>query len=164
MPTPLTEIERTRAVKAFWDRVEKTPTCWLWRGAKRSANGYGYMIVGSRTDGTRRQIPAHVLSWEIHNGHSSLKVLHKCDKPLCVRPDHLFVGTQGDNVRDMMAKGRNRQPRGSDHWHSAITQADADAIRERYAAGGVSQSKLARDFGIGQPAVWKIVHGRTWKK
>lgn len=91
--------------KRFWPKVEKTEHCWTWSGAK-NRRGYGWLHNGSRT--TRKPMRAHRASWEIHFGKipDGLWVLHRCDNPPCVRPDHLFLGTRTDNMRDCAAKGR----------------------------------------------------------
>lgn len=96
----------------FWSKVNKTSNCWEWTGYRQKI-GYGSIGVGSRLDGTKRAILAHRFSYELHFGPISdgLKVLHTCDNRACVRPDHLWLGTQLDNVRDMIQKGRaNRRP------------------------------------------------------
>ena len=92
----------------FWAKVEKTPTCWLWTGAVNDA-GYGIIGLGTREQGTAR---AHRVSYEMHIGPlpDGLFVCHRCDVRLCVRPEHLFAGTQADNVRDMWSKGRESPP------------------------------------------------------
>ncbi len=92
-------------LKALFMKINKTDTCWLWTGA-RQTNGYGK--VGFRVDGKSVFQAAHRRSWTLHNGPipKGLLVLHKCDVPLCVRPDHLFLGTDADNCADKMAKGR----------------------------------------------------------
>lgn len=97
--------KKTPRDERFWQKVEKTDTCWLWRGSKNTT-GYGQL----RTD---RLEKAHRISWEIHNGPipDGLAVLHACDNPPCVNPSHLWLGTQADNARDRQAKGRqNRRP------------------------------------------------------
>src|SRR4051812_11259596 len=93
----------------FWARVQKTPGgCWLWTSARGSSHDpslYGMFDPG---DG-RGSRGAHRISWEIHHGRpvpEDLFVLHTCDTPACVNPQHLFLGTHVDNMRDMVAKGR----------------------------------------------------------
>lgn len=95
----------------FWSKVDKHGPragrlgfCWLWMGA-RSANGYGNVALGSRVDGTRRNIGAHCQAWMLEYGPDSIPegmcVLHHCDNPPCVRRSHLWLGTKADNQRDM---------------------------------------------------------------
>lgn len=101
----------------FWRRVRQTANCWEWTG-QLMTSGYGALSVQGRRQG------AHRVSWELHHGPvpSDLWVLHRCDNRACVRPDHLFLGTPLDNMRDMAAKGRHRNgptpmacPRGHDY-------------------------------------------------
>jgi hypothetical protein len=104
----------------FWLKVQKTETCWLWIGAHHP-QGYGNITVSKG-----KTKPAHILSWEIHFGPipEGMKVLHSCDNPPCVKPDHLFLGTQTQNIADMDAKGR--RSRGKAH-----SDACNKAIREK---------------------------------
>lgn len=87
----------------FWNKVNKLSSCWEWIGS-RYPNGYGQI---SHNNGEQY---AHRMSWMMHNYNSIPKgwqICHHCDNPACVRPDHLFLGTCKDNVRDMIDKGRN---------------------------------------------------------
>ena len=88
----------------FWARVRKTDSCWLWTGA-RSDHGYGVLRPQAAP-----QVRVHRLSWAMHRGPipEGLHVLHRCDVRSCVNPDHLFLGSQADNMADMWAKQRGR--------------------------------------------------------
>lgn len=91
----------------FWSKVKKTETCWLWIAAT-NIGGYGFFSVGGRRSG--RMVAAHRISYELTYGtfNEELFVLHKCDNPPCVRPEHLFLGDNYDNVLDAIKKGRKK--------------------------------------------------------
>lgn len=94
--------QRRPAADRFWEKVEKGDGCWEWTAA--SLDGYGIFKL-SRSEGNRR---AHVFAYELEIGPTEGRwVLHRCDNPPCVRPDHLFLGTNADNMQDMSAKGRS---------------------------------------------------------
>lgn len=88
----------------FEEKIQKA-TCWIWKAGKRGNNGYG----GFRVNSTSIRL-AHNVSYELYVGEipKGMKVLHKCDNPLCVNPNHLFLGTQLDNIKDRDMKGRQR--------------------------------------------------------
>jgi len=151
----------------FWSLVEKSDNCWLWRG-NCSSNGYG------RTLYRRKHYGAHRLSWQIHFGPipDDLVVCHSCDVRNCVNPAHLFLGTPADNVHDCWAKGRHLHlsvtnpecvPRGETSGMSKLTDAAVADIRRRYAAGGIAQDALGREFGVHQGTISSIVRDKTWK-
>ena len=96
--------ERRPLEERFWEKVDKTPTCWLFQAAVTS-NGYGHFSVGGRAGGRRR---AHRVAWELTFGPipDGLFVLHRCDTRLCVNPTHLFLGTLRETTQDMWSKGR----------------------------------------------------------
>lgn len=89
--------------------VNQTTGCWEWNGCTKHTNGYGRLMVGSRTENNRRSISAHRASWETFKKAAiplGFDVCHSCDNRKCCNPDHLFLGTRKDNVQDMMRKGR----------------------------------------------------------
>ena len=101
---------RTKSLlERFWAKVQKSDDgCWIWTASFGKA-GYGAINSGRRPT---RMLSASRVMWEIAYGPipEGLSVLHRCDVPRCVRPDHLFLGTQRDNIRDAMAKGRHVPP------------------------------------------------------
>lgn len=148
----------------FWAKVEKTDDCWNWMGCRQKI-GYGNVTVGSRIDGTKRTVLAHRLAYELAFGEipDNEKVLHRCDNRACVNPEHLFIGSQADNVADMMAKGRKHTLSGESHPGAKLTQEQVEEIRRRYKAGGITQAQLAKEYGVLQPAISAAIRGHTWK-
>ena len=139
----------------FWAKVDKTLYCWLWTGA-RGGHGYGNVGVDGRT------IRAHRLSYEMVHGQTpdGLCVLHVCDTPLCVRPEHLFLGTHADNHADMAAKGR--ESRGETHASAKLSDDDAREIRRLHDELGWTQSALAEKFGVVFQHISRIVRRERW--
>ena len=93
----------------FWSKVLVDDGCWNWTGAR---NKLGYGTLETTRLHSRKVKYAHRLSWELASGADpgDLKVCHRCDNPSCVRPSHLFLGTQTENLADMRAKGRGSKP------------------------------------------------------
>jgi hypothetical protein len=150
--------ERRPLADRFWEKVDKSDGCWLWTGAT-SDRGYGSVNTGGRHGPTRS---THRVAWELTHGPipKGMVVCHSCDNPPCVRPDHLFLGTQRANLRDAAAK--NRTMRGEDHVFHRLTEAQVLAIRRRHAEG-TSQADLAREYGLHHQHVRNIVVGRNWR-
>ena len=137
----------------FWMNVRKTESCWLWTRPTHD-NGYGYLWV----DGRHRRVSR--LSWEIHYGPipADLDVLHHCDNPPCVRPEHLFLGTQRDNMQDAIAKGRPVGPRGEDHGAARLTWAIVREIR----SSSETANALGRRYGVSGNTVKRARNYETW--
>ena len=135
--------------------------CWEWQGSKRG--GYGRMIVGSRTDGTRRSESTHRISYIIHHGEipDGMEVCHKCDNRCCVNPDHLFIGTHQENMDDRERKERNNPPKGEANPKAKLTEEDVLAIREKRLQG-LSFGKLAKEYGVCKKTVQDAVSGKNW--
>ena len=151
----------------FWDKVEKTETCWLWIGASTSS-GYGIVSVG----GINRL--AHRVSYEENVGPllAGLFICHTCDTPPCVRPDHLVQETPRWNAADACRKGRmvapvnnNPFPEGNEPSNVSLTIEGArklrDDIRNR---GPMSLAKFAARRGLPLHLVKDISSGRTYSK
>lgn len=134
--------------------------CIEWTGSTR--NGYGRLVVGSRSDG-RRTISAHRLAYQTFIGAipADMEVCHRCDNRRCVNPDHLFAGTRQDNIDDREAKGRNRYPVGSNSPLAKLNEGIAAAIKARLP--NETCRKIANDLGVSLSAVKDISRGRTWR-
>lgn len=150
-------------MQRLMSKVEQTPAgCFEWRGD--TLNGYGQM----RYLGKRQR--THRLSWIAHHGGipPGLCVLHRCDNPLCINPEHLFLGTRLDNNADKTLKGRQARgvghgKAGEDSHFSKLTALDVQAIRNTYARGELTQSQLAQQYGISQSQISNIVANKHWR-
>jgi len=156
---------KTRTAGEFFDRLHERyeinpiSLCWEWSGAKNLA-GYGKVTWSGKT------IAAHRAFWEQYNGPAGdACVLHRCDNPACVNPDHLFLGSQSDNVRDMDDKGRRVVGfAAGERCHLAkLTEADVVEIRRLGGGGGLRQKDIAAMFGVSQPLVGLIVRREIWR-
>lgn len=155
---------KTTAISRFWGRVLRGPGCWLWTGAKDEC-GYGVITEGGRRGRgfPGKAFKTHRLSWSFAYGEipSGMSVLHKCDTPACVRPDHLFLGTQRENVADCVGKGRNRGATGTKNCKAKLREDEVQEIRFRVARGE-SIPACARAFGIDRGTAWRIVRYKMW--
>lgn len=143
----------------FWKFVDVlggVAGCMLWRGAK-DQDGYGLFQWG--VEDTRR---AHRIAYAWNQGcdlaPSELHVMHSCDTPSCVNPEHLSLGTPKDNTQDMIKKGRYRTLVGEEHPSAKLRKADATRIR----SSTLSAGDLAREFGVSRSTVYDIRHNRIW--
>lgn len=141
----------------FMAKVAVADGCWLWK-ASRNKDGYG--MIGFR----RRSIGAHRVSYVLFRGDQvpGLSVLHTCDVPACVNPFHLYLGTQAQNVRDRVIRGRSRHPFGENHGRAKLSADDVTAIRAALAAGCV-QRRLAERYDVTPTTILGIKNGRIWR-
>lgn len=140
----------------FWLKVVPDPKsdCLLWTGA--TVRGYGHIRVGYAM---RR---ANRVAWFLAHGRwPRLNVLHKCDRPLCVNINHLFLGTPADNSADMVRKGRCQF--GEKHRNAKLSARDIIAIRGARQRGQETTYQIAKRYGVSQPTVSDICIGRTWR-
>lgn len=143
--------------KRFWDKVDKSGDCWKWT-AGTCAAGYG------RIGYEGRNVKAHRVSYAMHNGSipKGLHVLHHCDNPRCVNPDHLYAGTDLDNSNDKHRRGRANVPIGERNSNSRLSEQDVVLIRE-LADIGTKRKALAWLFDVNKSCIDRVVTRKTWK-
>lgn len=143
-------------VAAFYRSFRLTDSgCWEWTGGK--VKGYGRLgFEGS-------ELRAHRLSWAIHKGRvpTGVSVLHVCDNPPCVNPEHLFLGTQTDNVADREAKGRGRWARGQGASGTKLSDDEVKEIRKLH--GSTTQRAVGARFKVHHSTIGQIWRRTTWK-
>lgn len=156
----LAELDRRATTpEKFWTRVLKSNGCWLWTG-RCDEKGYGRVGFGGRAN-----IGAHRVAWELTQGPVPLGlcVLHRCDTPSCCNPDHLFLGTNRDNVIDRHLKGRSKNlDAGHLHPKAKLTQSAVAQMRALRLCG-LTQIQLAERFGISRGNVSKILAGKSYQ-
>lgn len=139
----------------FLSKIEKTDSCWIWKGAKTRGN-YGHLRY--KNGGKWVMKRAHIVSYTLYKGDVKDSIVcHSCDNPSCVNPDHLWTGTRSDNSQDMVAKGRypKSKPMAKLSWEQVLE------IRE-LAAKGATQKELAKSFSIKPNTVSMIVNNKRW--
>lgn len=143
----------------FMDKVMPEPNtgCWIWT-AGTNIKGYGTFGIGQR----RMSSTSHRVSYEMFVGEipENMHVLHHCDNTFCVNPDHLWLGTNLDNMKDRSKK--NRQARGGLHAFAKVTEIDVLIIREARAKGFLI-ADIARYFNVGNTCIVNIIHRINWK-
>lgn len=157
-------MARQSIAECFWNKVDQSAGidgCWIWTGAK-GTGGYGSFNLRGAA------MKSHRVAWQFAYGeipkgshHGTMCVLHRCDNPACVNPSHLFLGTHGDNMRDMVRKKRHAQPnqKGEANRNAKLTEEQIRSIR----IDTRSQYQIARDYGIHQMTVSDILRRRIWK-
>jgi hypothetical protein len=137
----------------FWLLVRKSDSCWEWTGL-RCVKGYGLCTVKCR------RAFSHRVSWELAHGPipEGLCVLHSCDNPACVRPDHLFLGTRKDNSDDKVAKGRQAKGKRA---HKKLSHEKAQLIREMRSKG-MTYREIGQRFRVSTWSVWLAANGKTY--
>lgn len=156
MSRPVETIEQLLA------RAEPAGDCLQWTGVATThpTHPYGIVVRGGR------KVRAHRLVWELANGQipAGMLVCHSCDNTLCVRLEHLFLGTNRDNTQDMLTKQRHGTERvhGERHHKAVLTEPLVREIRAARAAGE-SYGSLADRFGVSKGLTWQICAGRIWK-
>lgn len=154
---PLSELP-----KSYWSKVnvQQSTACWIWSKA-RNAAGYGTVGWLGKT------YPTHRVAAYLHGIIPTLEskdcILHSCDNPPCCNPAHLRAGTQAENMRDMVGRKRSNKARGEASGRAKLTAVQVKDIRERYMLDEVTQSYLAKMFGVSTLAINSIVRRKTWQ-
>ena len=149
-------MDKSEMLEWILKNTDKDGDCLVWNGPKHKV---GYGSIGY--EGETRY--SHRLTWFLNFGKipKGLQVLHKCDNRLCVNVNHLFLGTNQDNVDDKVNKGR--QLKGENISGSKLTKDDVDEIRRRYKRGGIiTQQNLADEFGVTRHLIGKVVSYKRW--
>ena len=148
---------RSEFESRFWSKTDRTAEgCWQWNGYKLP-HEYGTFAVA------RCQMRlAHRVAWELTNGEipEGMRVIHSCDNPSCVNPEHLRLGTAKDNTRDMLTKWRHAH--GERHPKTALTEEQVLAIRSLRMSSDLSYAKIGNRFGVSATSVYKIVRRTRW--
>lgn len=154
---------KNRAVKRFWSSVDKNglvmphmdTSCWIWI---KGTNVYGYPIFNFNY----KQYRSSHFAYELENNvylSSGEQLNHICDNKVCVRPFHLYIGTQQENIQDR--NNRGRQAKGSNHGKAVLTENRVRNIRKLY-SDGHRQIDIAQTLELPRYLVWQIVHNKTW--
>lgn len=148
------------SLTSFMESVFPEPNtgCWIWAGSVRSASGHGSVFYKNLKLFTAHRASYFFHKGEIPNGQS---VLHTCDVPQCVNPDHLYLGTQQQNVIDRDSRKRRRPPKGSLNGRALINEVIADGIKALLSTG-ISHKEIAKTYGVSKGCVSEISSKRTW--
>ena len=148
----------------FFSKIAKRDSgCWEWIGNVNKGTGYGVIDMRDRNK-KGKTVRAHRVSWEIHNGEipTGLFVCHKCDNRICTNPDHLFLGTNLDNMQDARNKGRTLK--GERQHQSKLNTAEVLRIRELYKEGNSARSIwLMIKNACGYSQVLRICQNKRWR-
>ena len=149
-------------IKNFWKKVDKKgeDECWEWITCKK----YGVFRID------KKLYLAHRISWILHygeipehNSYHGICVCHKCDNPSCVNPNHLFLGTCKDNIKDCSKKGRLSDNSGEKHWNHKLTEQEILEIRQKYIPYKYTQQQLADEYGVSNQQISDIINNKKWK-
>ena len=133
---------------------EPNSGCWLWTGSL-SATGYGWLYAPPKN-----MVHAHTIAWEVYRGsRQGLHVLHTCDMPSCVNPEHLYLGTHQDNMRDRDTRQRRKPPKGVLNGRATFTEDDIKAIR----ADSRWPRFIAAAYDVPVSTIKKIIYRQSWR-
>lgn len=155
----------TKDIERFWSKIDCSGNhpegCWEWQCSTK--HGYGTFHIGGRRVNGGIDLIASRASWMLVNGDipDGLDVLHTCDNRKCCNPAHLYLGTDADNARDKV--NRKRHPRGENTYNAKLTWKQVREIREQYSTG-MLQLEIAKEFGVRQQYISRIVRNEIWKE
>ncbi len=153
-------MEERNTPKNFWKGVDVRGEndCWEWVGYK-DKNGYGSISINNYPNKTHRYV------WEIMYGYipEGMCVCHSCDNPPCCNPKHLWLGTVGENTRDMINKGRKVVKYGEENHHHKLLKNDVLKIRRLYSTNKYTQEEIGNMFGVTKSNIECIVNYKSWK-
>lgn len=150
--------KRLDTTERFSKKVQKGDYCWNWIAAR---NKLGYGVISYKG----RPVLAHRLSFLLFKGEipQGYCVCHTCDNPICVKPEHLWLGTHKENMRDKALKGRARSPKGEEKPNAKLTRELVKDMRNLYSTGEFSHNSLAETFNVSKATVYYVVNGKLWK-
>ena len=150
---------KQKDIDRFWSKVQKTRGCWNWTGRSFNRDGYGEIGIGGQMG------RAHRISWILHFGKipKKLYVLHKCDNRKCVNSKHLYLGTQFENMRDMIKRNKNINRKGEKNGRHKVSKENVLLIRKIYKETKIFQKELAKKFKLGRSTIGHILRNYTWK-
>lgn len=140
----------------FWSKVAvgATDECWGWVGGSNDGRGR-FQLDG------KPELAHRVAFLLTHGRWPAPRCLHTCDTPLCCNPTHLWEGTQADNMADKTNK--DRQIKGEQHGRAKLNEARVEWIKARWAAGGMTQRRMADVLGVSRQTIGDIINGKKWK-
>jgi hypothetical protein len=152
-------------IDRFWSKVETgdEDECWECVVMSLTTNGYGYFHVNNKN------IRAHRFSFQLKHNRlikEGMCILHSCDNPLCVNPNHLSEGTQQENITDMCNKGRyysGEGIKGEKNTTSKLTEKQVLEIRHKHANTDKGYRKLGKEYGVDNSTIMRIINRKTWQ-
>lgn len=156
-----------KTTQRFWSKVRKGRgnSCWIWTGSLIIRYGYGQF--SAKVDGRWTMLRAHRVAWQLTHGEipEGLHVLHKCDNPACVRPSHMWLGTQAENLADMRQKGRGSPPPRLDGRKHPLAKLSAKQVGQakQWHQKGISFAEIGRRLNVSRAAATRAAKGISYR-